>query len=99
MYDLRILHAKRLLKKRQKSKEWDINVTHKSGYYELDGRLENGAVKQAMFDEMIERILREEQAQTEALTKINLRSLHRQNPEGRRLARSHRELAGSCWKS
>jgi len=61
LYDHGILHAKRLLRDLQSSKEWDINVTYKSRYYELNGRLRvDGADRQAMFDEMIERILREE---------------------------------------
>jgi len=62
MYDLRILHAKRLLKVLQESEEWDINVTFTSHYYELNGRWEGGAKKQAMLNEIIERILREERS-------------------------------------
>jgi len=67
-----ILYAKRLLKDLQSSKEWDISVTYKSdhyeGYYELDGPLKvEGVDRQTMFDEMIERILREEQASNGSL--------------------------------
>jgi len=63
LYHHGILHAKRLLRELQSSPEWAINVTYKSRYYELNGRLRvDGADRQAMFDAILERYLREKQA-------------------------------------
>jgi len=67
-----ILHAKRLLKGFQSSKEWDISITYKSNHYEgcfeLDGQLQvRGVDRQTVLNEIIERILREERASNGSL--------------------------------